>query len=270
MFAISGFHGNTDAVVVMLTLLAVYLLIDRRSPGWAGAAIALGLSVKLVPIVVVPVLIVVAATRGGRTLARFAGVGLLVGAPLWVPPLVVGWQPFTDKVLGYEGGVEEWGFLQMLAWVAGSSPSWARGAGRFVVVVAAASVPAILAFRRGNRAAEAAALAMPGLLLLAPAFGIQYLAWAVAPAYVGAGVRAATAYNAAASALALAVYTHWSGGLPWYVASSTSLTTPEVLLAFLAWLALAWVVVDGVLRIVRDAAPVTGSGSDVIRDRVRA
>jgi Gpi18-like mannosyltransferase len=75
LIAIAGFHGNTDPVVVMLALLSVYLLVDRRAPAWSGTVIALAIGVKIVPVVVVPVL-VLAAWHADRRSAR----RLLVGA----------------------------------------------------------------------------------------------------------------------------------------------------------------------------------------------
>jgi Gpi18-like mannosyltransferase len=63
LFVISGFHGNTDPVFVLLTLASAWLLLDRRMPTAAGVAIGLAVSVKLVPVVALPVLLV-AAWRG--------------------------------------------------------------------------------------------------------------------------------------------------------------------------------------------------------------
>ena len=64
LIAISGFHGNTDPVIVMLTLLSAYLLVDRRAAGWSGVVIAMAIGVKIVPVLAVPVLI---SAHGRRT-----------------------------------------------------------------------------------------------------------------------------------------------------------------------------------------------------------
>jgi hypothetical protein len=61
MFIISGFHGNTDPVFVMFILLSAYLLTVKDRPALAGASAALACSVKLVPIVPLPALIVAIA-----------------------------------------------------------------------------------------------------------------------------------------------------------------------------------------------------------------
>lgn len=60
LIATSGYHGNTDAVAVAFALAAAYLLADRRSPLAAGVAAALSISVKFIPVVVIPALFVVA------------------------------------------------------------------------------------------------------------------------------------------------------------------------------------------------------------------
>ena len=78
LFVISGFHGNTDPVFVMLTLLSLYLLVDRRRPFASGVSLALALSVKLVPVVVGPVFLLVLLRQGGHRLVVFAR-GFAVG-----------------------------------------------------------------------------------------------------------------------------------------------------------------------------------------------
>src|SRR5689334_5716599 len=58
---LSGFHGNNDPVVALFTILSVYLLVDRRAPVWAGAAFSVAVSIKIVPVIALPLLLVAAA-----------------------------------------------------------------------------------------------------------------------------------------------------------------------------------------------------------------
>ena len=52
---ISGFHGNTDPLMIAPLLLSVYL-IEADAPSWiAGAAMGLATNVKVVPVVLLPV-----------------------------------------------------------------------------------------------------------------------------------------------------------------------------------------------------------------------
>ena len=50
---ISGFHGNTDPLMIALLLLSVYL-IEADAPSWiAGATMGLATNVKVVPVSIV-------------------------------------------------------------------------------------------------------------------------------------------------------------------------------------------------------------------------
>ena len=249
LFIISGFHGNTDPIFAMLTLLAVYLLADRNSPLLAGVSIALALRIKIVPVVALPALVVLAATRGRRHLVEFCsgfGVTFLV---TWLPALLSQGQAVRHDVLGYAGsGVSQWGLAQLGHWA--GDPWWAesvRGEGRFVVVVLCAAVPAALVWRRPAMVAEAVGLALCGFLFLSPAFGTQYLVWALGAAYL-LSFRWATVYNFGAGVVLVEVYTRWSHGFPWDVANWWGLNAGEVVGAFLVWVALGVVLVQGARR----------------------
>src|SRR5947209_8047890 len=51
---ISGFHGNTDPVMVMFVLLAIFFVECRAAWMLAGVAFGLALSIKVVPLVLLP------------------------------------------------------------------------------------------------------------------------------------------------------------------------------------------------------------------------
>ena len=117
LFVISGFHGNTDPVFVMFTLLSVYLLVVR---GWAlaaGVAFGIAVSIKLVPVVLAPLLVVVLVRLGWRRVGAFAGGGAIVFGLLWLPVVVSRWQAFRAQVLEYNGSaIRQWGLPQFLTW----------------------------------------------------------------------------------------------------------------------------------------------------------
>src|SRR5262245_44057272 len=92
LFVISGFHGNTDPLFVMFALLSVYLLVVRRWALAAGAAFGIAVSIKLVPIVLAPVLLVLLVRLGRRRLAAFAGGGAIVFLVLWLPVVLSRWN----------------------------------------------------------------------------------------------------------------------------------------------------------------------------------
>jgi uncharacterized membrane protein len=251
LFVVSGFHGNTDPVFVMFSLLSVYLLVVRRAALWAGVAFGLAVSIKLVPIVLVPLLLVVLVRLGRRRLAAFATGGAVVFLVLWVPVLVSRWHAFRVQVLGYNGGaLRQWGLPQFLTW-AHLPGAWLAGPSRFGILLLSGLAAAAVAWRRPDAVVPAVGLAFVLFLLLSPAFGMQYLAWPLAGAYL-IDLGAATAYNAVASAYVLVVYDHWNHHLPWhwYQAWAVPFSSRELTLMVLTWIALAAVGVVG-LRLLR-------------------
>lgn len=255
LIVISGFHGNTDPVFVMFSLLAAYLVVRDR-PFSAGVAIGLAMSVKLVPLVVVPVLCVWLVRSGWRRLRGFAGGGLVVFVMLWVPVLLANGSAFRQDVLGYIGiPGSPWGLSQFVTW-AGMAEAWGDalvGPGRFVVLLVSGLVPAALVWRRPRSFVPAVGLSLVLFLLLSPAFGMQYLSWALAAAYL-IRVVPASAYNLAASLFVLMVYRGWNGGSgpwAWDEAFAAPFNPVDERLMVLSWVALAWVAVAGVWTAVR-------------------
>lgn len=218
LFIVSGFHGNTDPVFVALSLLALYLVLNRRSPLLAGLAIGLAVSVKLVPVIFVPLLVVLVLRRGQRDVVRFLAGGTAVFALLWLPVLVFRGSEFLAQVVGYPGiALRQWGLPQLLAWL--HAPQGVQDVvvdpGRLLVLAAAAALPAALVWRRPSAAAPALALAASLFLFLSPAFGMQYLVWPLAAAYLTKN-GPAHLYNVGSSVFALVVYSLWSrGAWPW-------------------------------------------------------
>ncbi len=242
VIVISGFHGNTDSVCVMLALLALYLLHVRDQPLPAGLAIGLAVSLKLTPIVALPWLVYVAVRRGRAALLRFLGGGALVFVVFWGPVLALRFEEFRDSALDYRGvGLREWGFAYF---VSAQGPSWAsvgqwlQSTGSLLAVGLAMLAPfVVLALQRR----EANLLALAGLplatfLLLSPAYGMQYLTWALAAVYL-LDLRLATLYNVAASIFVLVVYDSWNHAPPWRwdVALAAPFNLPQVLLMALTW-----------------------------------
>jgi hypothetical protein len=268
LFAISGFHGNTDPVFVMFALLSLYLLVIRDWALAAGAAFGIALSIKLVPVVLAPVLLVVLIRLGWRRLAAFAGGGAIVFWLLWMPVILTRWDAFRAQVFGYSGSrYRQWGLPQLLAWAdMPGAAVWLAGPGRFAIVVVSGLGAAAVVWRRPGAAVSAAGLSFVLFLLLSSAFAMQYLVWGLAAAYL-IHTWAATAYNAAVSAFAVVVYDHWNNALPWrwHQAWAVPLVRRELPLMVLTWAALAAVAVAG-LRLLRSGtAPTMSAGGPVRR-----
>lgn len=255
LIVVSGFHGNTDPVFVMFTLLAVYLILVRGWVGLAGAAYGLALSVKIVPVVVAPVLAFLVLRTGWRRFGLFTAGLATIMLPLWLPVLVLRWNAFIHDVLLYSGvELRQWGLVQFLRWLGlgADGEAFLAGPGRFGILVVCAFLPVLLAWRRPPASAAAVGLALVLFLLLTPAFGMQYLSWAVAGAYLISN-WAASAYNLFGSLFVVVVYDHWNSAYPWAwnVAPGKPFRAKEMFLQVPAWAALCAVVVSGLLLLRR-------------------
>jgi Glycosyltransferase family 87 len=250
LLIISGYHGNTDPIFIMLVFLSVYLLVDRKAPILAGAALALALGVKIVPVVVIPCLLIYGFQRGRSTLFRFAGGFAAVSALFWVPALLQQWGAIRRNVLGYSGSpAHDWGLAQ-LGQMAGN-PTWAtwlEGPGRMLVVATCAVIPALLVWRRPDCVVYGVAFALAGFLALTPTFGTQYLVWGAA-ALVLLSPMSGLAFNLLAGALLAEVYTRWNGGLPWDRARASIFTSGEQVFALLVWAVLVWALIEAARRL---------------------
>jgi hypothetical protein len=248
---ISGFHGNTDPVFVMLAMASIYLLVSDRSALLAGVSFAAAISVKLVPVVALPVLLLIAARSGRRRLLAFlVGSGALL-ALSWGPVVVRQWTGFQHGVLDYSGySPPQWGIARF-AIAAGTSAHGIDlmiGPGRFVVVMLSAGIPLLVAWRRPASATSAFGLSLVIFLLLSTATATQYLAWAAAAACL-INVGAAAIYNASAGVFLVVVYDRWNGAAPWAWnrATASPFTQGETVLAAIVWLTLLAVALIGVL-----------------------
>ena len=259
LLVISGYHGNTDPVFVMFAMLSVYFLIARTAgtgatvlAGLAGVSYALSLSIKIVPVVLLPVLTLMAVRAGrARFVAFVVGFGAIMGL-LWGPVALANWTAYRQNVLEY-GGIDrrQWGIVQFLHWlhVPESFVTTLVGPGRFVVVAIAALLPLVLAWRLPEYHTKAAGLSLVFFLLLSTASATQYLAWTAAAALL-VNFWSGLLYNLTAGAFLVYAYDRWSGGVPpwrWYAANVTDWTPFEVRFAAVVWIALLVVAIVGVL-----------------------
>jgi len=251
LFTVSGFHGNTDPIFTMLTLLSVLLLADRGRPMLAGVAMGLALGIKIVPIVAVPALLIYAARRGSSTLVKYTAALAVVFGITWGPAMILQGANVINDVIGYKGvDVRQWGLVQIGHWL--GDPAWVAlliGPGRFMVLLLCCGVPAVCVWRRPAVLAPAVGLSLVGFLLLSPAFGIQYTVWPLAAGYL-IGFGSATLYNVAAGWMTIAIYNGWNGGLPWDVGHPAPFTSGEVTVGIVAWGALLLVTANGVQVII--------------------
>ncbi len=256
MMIISGFHGNTDPVFVAFALLAGYLLVVRDLPFVAGVSAAVAISIKLVPIVALPAIAVAAARDRARVVRLLCGF-LAIAVPVWLPAMVTQWKGLKHNVFDYKGTNpkdSQWGIVQLArdAHLHGLV-DFVTGQGRFLILAAAAAIPALIVRRHREVLPSAIALSLALFLSLSPTFGMQYLVWAAAGVLI-VDLRAGVAYHVTAGLLLLIVYNRWNGGFPWDRAAASPLLSSEVALAMLVWAVLVVAVARGVRNVYRSGA----------------
>jgi len=233
---VSGFHGNTDPVMIFLVVLSIALLgLEGSTPSssrvaLAGAAFGLALGVKVVPLVFGPAILL--WLPGWKRRLEYFGAALAVVLLTWAPLLVDSPALVARRVLGYGSTFGIWGVSRV--WPA---PMLERN-GR--ILVAAVVVALSLWMNRGPRKVDLyrqAGVVAFAFLAATPGFGVQYLAWLV-PFTAALPFAPAIAFQLSSGAFLGVVYTFWceqpveapdtnwlgrsfwARGLPWDVANA--------------------------------------------------
>lgn len=208
---ISGFHGNTDPLMIFFVILSLYLLSGRSSSsggGWlAGAAYGMALNIKIVPLIYAPAIFLFLPDL--RTRARYfaaAASVFLVGSLPYIAqdPFVV-WK----TVFGYKSQYGRWGWTQLAVGAfphaspplnANQSPTGlhalAATVGRYFMLASVIAASVWMNVRRQGRPPIFLQCGFVTLLFifLTPGFGSQYLAWLVPWAIVPAAAWGASLY----------------------------------------------------------------------------
>jgi hypothetical protein len=272
---ISGFHGNTDPVMIFFILLSLYI-IESKGPSWlAGLAYGMSLNIKVVPLIFVPVFffyfVDLRSIRRSMTASMvkfFTGTVVIVflcSLPyvLMDPGLIAG------KVLGYGSKYNRWGWPLLLHFLLPSGHTklplldydsavlhqFLFTYFKYLLVL----IVIVLSWRMNARNTEKPSLfiqcgAITALFLaITPGFGVQYLAWFI-PFVVMLGLASTIFYYASSGAYLFAAYSLWSSGA-WYYANSTLWPTPSLsmfLLSVLCWLVVVSIFVNYMRRLFTD------------------
>jgi len=178
---ISGYHGNTDSVMIFLVLLSIYF---NEKP-WAGLIFGLALCVKVLPLAFAPAIIFCLPWKKSfRFFSLAAATFILCSMPyLAQDPSAVG-----STVFGYSSIYGEWGFTQLATLFFPDPPSYLHGAFDvqgshliFAQILKIVLMGAIIftSFRFRKNLYLACGIITGLLLFLAPGFGTQYLVWLV-------------------------------------------------------------------------------------------
>jgi Gpi18-like mannosyltransferase len=103
--SISAYHGNTDCLCALATLLAVHSVASGR-PSAAGAWLGAAINVKLIPVIFIPLCLL--AWRDRRDLWRFFWPLALWGVP-FLYPFIGATQAFYQNAIAYKLLMPAWG-----------------------------------------------------------------------------------------------------------------------------------------------------------------
>lgn len=221
---VSGFHGNTDPIMVMFLIISVYMCLRER-PVLCGIFFALSCQIKIIPLLLLPIPYFFWLKRGTAT--RFVVPFTLLSIALWIQPVTQFPALFLRNVFSYNGHWGSWGisyWLKLTRWsqfnggffqlpAGAAAISWTLKIGIVCTIV-------VLAWRRRHlpdRALlDSIAYAWVVFFVFAPSIGPQYLVWLapfillLSPKFYG--------WLTFSSALALFfLYNDLTGGLPWYI-----------------------------------------------------
>jgi hypothetical protein len=249
---ISGFHGNTDPVMIFFVLLAVWLAGDRDRTVLAGAAFGAALCIKIAPAIAAPVLLF--WLPDWRRRALFFGTAAAV--------VIFGWSPYLfddpgaviHQVFGYRSSYGLWGVSWLLRKLAVAWPATWRLNLIYSQTGAALVLGAVtfLSFRMNRMGKRPSLYAQTGMVFLfffvvSGGFAVQYLVW-LTPWIAELGAAPVALFMATGSVFLLVVYNYWTLGAPWYLAIAYPWTTHQYF-QVLCWLSVIVMAVAAWLRI---------------------
>ncbi|MEO8657962.1 MAG: glycosyltransferase family 39 protein [Bryobacteraceae bacterium] len=243
---VSGFHGNTDPVMVSFVLLSVYLIASEKSFWLAGAALGMAMNFKIMPVVFVPAVLLFLPTFRKRLqfAAGAAGAFLAASLPLILQDPLLIWR----HVFGYTPQAGVWGLSRFAAIVvtADDLPVYARTA-KYLLLVALLLGAAWMNLRAVRRPPMELQFGVLTFLFVAltPGFGVQYLAW-LTPWTALLRFRHSLYFQAASGLFLFSYYNRAAQAFPWYLANSAA--TPVwygsvVYLGLLCWVTICWLTV---------------------------
>jgi hypothetical protein len=241
---VSGFHCNTDSLLIAVCMLSIYLQQDRDRPLLSGMALAGAINIKLIPVLLIPAMVL--RSRSWRS-AGLLVLGLGAGVLPFIPALLGARATFLANVLRYNSMIDRWGInffllLDESTWVPGHRGealstayySWAR----YLILGLTALWAVVGGIKPRWTLYEMAFVTFAILLLLAPGFGVQYTVLAGVPLFA-IRPRWAVVYAALAGFFVGSAYVlYWTGTFPLYSHWGVLFPEPAGTLGLLTWLML--------------------------------
>lgn len=225
---ITGFHGNTDPLMVLFLILATYMVF-KNSPVGCALLLALSCQIKIVPLLLLPIFIFFWGSR--QSLVRFVGPFTVSMVLLWLEPLTQFPTLFFTRVLSYGSFWGLWGityFLRLTGW-------WQFQKVTFHDLLPAENIVAtllklliiaavlLIAWRRRRVEPEdlchSIGYAWILFFILSPGVCAQYMVW-LAPFILLLSPRLFAWLTAGSSLFLFFFYNTITGGIPWYLGIS--------------------------------------------------
>lgn len=245
---VSGYHGNTDPLYAMLSFVSVLLIRKDRRGLIAGVVLGLSCNVKIIPVILLPVLLVLARTGAerGRVI-----LGFFIALIPFAVQLAVSGTVFVSNVLLYPGFPDYWGIMMFirLSTVTSLWITWYGILGRIAIVGGIIGVCWYASRKKIEDGFLLGAVCLCTFAVAAPGFASQYFClfppflFALSPRW---GFRIATLTGFAM------VASYYQALVSWYPLHSVypSLAGKGTMfLGFLAWLALVVLLVEGLRAI---------------------
>lgn len=244
---VSGFHGNSDPVMLFLLVCAVWMCLRNR-PAWAGLFFALGCQIKIVPLLFLPAFFFFWLSQ--KSSGRFLITGAVTTLALWIEPLLNFPTLFAKNVLAYGSYWGLWGITYLVRLTGFSQFSrlsffdlapaqiFIMTVLKLIVMGAAIWIGWRNRHARGRAFIDSLACTWLVFFVFAPGVCPQYLIW-LAPFIVVLSPALYTCVLISSSVFLFVFYNITSGGLPWSVA----LAMDDSMQHWTAWALFPWLTI---------------------------
>jgi hypothetical protein len=251
---VTGYHCNTDPLLIALCLLSLYLLQERSRAFLAGLALAAAINIKLVPVLLIPAMLL--QMRSSRKAGPFL-VGIAVGVVPFIPALLHARNELLTNVLRYNSMVDRWGVNYFLlfgedTWNPANPGERLTTAyyskARYLILGLILLWAVVARLKPRWSLYEMALVTFAIFLLLAPGFGVQYTVLAGLPLFA-IRPRWAIAFSLVAGLFVSAAYfMYWKGAFPLYSHWGVLFPEPVGTLGLITWLMLIVLALAVVIR----------------------